>query len=229
MAIFHSIVIEEIVQVGDKTRIDASKSYVTPDEAAISLVEINPDGSGFIDVTSNGYLLDWQFDSDGDKTVSVRITTDGAPETKSKTLPVITEADDKLFSNDKDLVEQEDDILDYVRDGRNTFIDKHRLAQETILDDLNDANIRDTSGDRLTKDAIVDIKEVNEWSKFHTLMTIFDNQSNVVGDIFDEKARMYEGKMLRAQSNGFLRLDRNGNGLDKDQVDTTAGNLRRRG
>ncbi len=229
MAIFHKIISEDVVQVDDKTRIDVSKSFVSPDEAAISLYEVDPgDGSGFIDVTTNRYL-DWQYSADGAITITSRITTDGAPTTKTQTISIVTEVDDKLFSNDKDLVEEEDDILDYVRDGRNSFLDKHRLAQELILDDLNDANIRDSKGDRLTKDAVVDIKEVHEWSKYLTLMIIFDNQSNVVGDIFDEKARMYESKMLRAKSNGFLRLDRTGDGLDKQLVDTTAGDLNRRG
>lgn len=227
--IFHKIESEKKLQVDDKTRINISKSYVTPDEAAITLMEVEPEaGNGFIDVTSLRYL-DWQYSTDGTKTITSRITTDGAPTTKTKTIEVVTEANDKLFSTDQDLIEEEDDILDYVRDGRNSFIDKHRLAQELILDDLNDANIRDTSGDRLTADAIIDTKEVKEWSKYLTLMVIFDNQSNVVGDIFDEKARMYEGKMLRAKSNGFLRLDRNGDGLDKQLVDTTAGDLNRRG
>lgn len=230
MAIFHHIETEKIIQVDDKVRIDAIKSFVSPDEAAISLVEIEAEAAaGFIDVTNSSKRLDWEYATDGTKTISVRITTDGAPVVKTKTIEVISELDDYLFSTDQDLIEEEDDILDYVRDGRNSFIDKHRLAQELILDSLNDQNIRSSTGDRLEKAAVIDIKEVKEWSKYLTLMIIFDNQSNVVGDIFDEKARMYESKMIRAQSNGFLRLDSTGDGEDKQLYDTSAGNLNRRG
>jgi hypothetical protein len=233
MAIFPDLQMEPIIQTQDKTRFDATKSYITVDEAAITLVEIQPNNAlGFIDVTGNGpedWFLDYQFTTVGSVSATVRITTDGAPVTYSRSGVTLLPTEDALFSTDKDLIDHEDDIMDYVRDGRNSFIDKHRLAQDTILDELNDANIRDSSGNRLTKAAILDVKEVKEWSKYYVLMTIFDSQSNVVGDIFDEKARMYEGKMLRAQSNGFLRLDRNGDGIDKNLVDTTAGNLNRRG
>lgn len=86
--IFPVLKLEDVVQVNDQTRLDATKSYKTPDEAAITLVEIEPElEAGFIDVTSSKYL-DYQYSSDGDKDVTVRITTDGVPTQLTKVLSI---------------------------------------------------------------------------------------------------------------------------------------------
>ena len=59
MAIFPHIELEDIVQVNDRTRLSAIKSFVSKDEAAVTLVEIEPEsGSGFIDVTG-AKQADW--------------------------------------------------------------------------------------------------------------------------------------------------------------------------
>jgi len=45
MAIFPNIELEELIQVGDKTRIDCTKTYKTANEADISKVQVNPNGT----------------------------------------------------------------------------------------------------------------------------------------------------------------------------------------
>jgi len=227
--IFPSADTEDIVQENDKTRIDARKSFITPDEAAITLFEIEAEAaSGYIDVTSDQYL-DWSYATAGTKTATIRITTDGAPVTKEVTLTVVDAATDNLFSSDQDLVDEEDDILTYVRDGRNSFLDKHRLSQELVMDELDNLKIFDQNGDRLTAAAVIDHKEVLEWSKYQVLMIVFDNQSNVIGDIFDDKARKYESKMLRAMNQGIIRLDSTGDGTANKRRDNISGDLTRLG
>lgn len=229
MAIFGHLELEEIVQVNDKTRLDARKSYVTSDEAAITLVEIEPEASaGFVDITSNKYY-DYQYATDGDKTVSLRITTDGSPVTLTKTLTIITEADDKLFSSDSELLPYEPGILNYVRQGRNTFLDVHRASQDRIITWLDEQRIWDVNGDRLTKDAVVDILEVNDWSKFLTLRLIFEGLSNATDDIFHEKALRYGEMEKRARERASLRLDLDGDGEnDAAKVNLRAAQLVRR-
>ena len=155
--IFPTLEIEQTVQMDDRTRLDATTSYITPGENAITLVEIEPEaGSGFIDVTSSRYL-DWQYSTDGSKSVTVRITTDGAPVTFSKTLPVLSVADDKLFSSDSELLPYEPNLLEWVREGRNSFLDVHRAAQDRILSWLDENRIWDEQGNRLTKEDITDL------------------------------------------------------------------------
>ena len=216
MAIFGNLELEEIVQVDDKTRLDARKTFVSVDEAAITLMEIEPEAAaGFIDVTSTQYL-DWQYSTDGDKTVTLRVTTDGAPQSFTKTLTIISVADDKLFSGDAELLPWEPKILKWVRDGRNTFLDVHRAAQDRILTWLDEHRIWDTEGNRLTKAAILDIQEVNDWSKFLTLKIIFEGLSNATDDIFHEKALRYGDKAAKARNRGALRLDKNADGSTDD-------------
>ena len=220
--IFPVLETEATVQENDKTRLDGRKSFITPDEAAITLIEIEPEAAaGFIDVTTLQYL-DYQYATDGTKTVSIRITTDGAPVTGTVTISVVTAADDKLFSGDAELVAHEPEILNYVRAGRNSFLDVHRTAQDRIITWLDEHRIWDTEGDRLTKDAIIDIEEVNDWSKFLTLKYIFEGLSNATDDIFHDKAMRYAEMASKARNRAAIRLDRDGDGNE----DTAAIDLR---
>lgn len=219
--IFPVLKIENIVQVDDQTRLDARKSYTTPDEASVTLIEIEPDtGLGFLDITSQQYL-DYQYSTDGDKTISLRVTTDGSPETITETLTITTALDDKLFSSDEELTSHEPDILEYVRAGRNSFLNVHRTAQDRILTWLDEHRITDNNGDRLTKDAIVDTEEVNDWSKFMTLRMIFEGLSNSVDDIFNAKSQGYRELEAIARNRSQLRLDKDGDGeVDRNAYDT---------
>lgn len=207
MAIFPTLEVESTLQVNDKTRLNALKTFISPDEAAISLVRIKPEATAlFVDVTTNKYL-DWSYATDGAKTVTVEVTTDGAPVTLNKTITVLSETDDKLFSVDSELTAHEPEILNYVRAGRSSFLDVHRLSQDRILTYLDEKRIWDSEGNRLTKDAVTDIEEVNDWSKFMTLMFIFEGLSNAVDDIFDQKAKKYRTSMEEARNRATLRLD----------------------
>lgn len=215
--IFNVLELESIVQVGDKTRLDARKTFVSPDESVITLVEIEPEaGSGFIDVTEN-YYLDWQYSTDGDKAIQLRVTTDGSPELLTKTLTIITEADDKLFSKDSELLPYEPNILQWVREGRNSFIDVHRESQSRILQYLDERGIWDDDGNRLTKDAIINIEEVKDWSKFSTLRRIFEGLSNSNDDVFAEKARKYSDLEMNSRERCAIRLDKDGDGEEDSQ------------
>lgn len=228
MAIFPSLNLELLVQVNDKTRLDARRTYVSSDEAPISLIEIESEaGAGFIDITSNQYY-DYQYSSDGAKVVTLRVTTDGAPVTETATVSVVTEADDRLFSSDQDLVSHEPDILNWIRDGRNTFKDISRLSQSTILTYLDEHRVWKNDGTRLEKDDIFDIKEVQDWSKYQTLTFIFEGLSNDINDIFAEKSRRYREMLYKAQQRSVLRLDTDQDGNIDNSIDLRSYNLVRR-
>jgi len=226
--IFPILELETQLQVNDKTRLDAEKSFISPDEAAITLVEIEPEASaGFIDVTSSRYL-DWQYATDGTKAVTVRITTDAAPVTFSKDIEVLLEENDILFSSDDDLLAHEDDILRYVRAGRSSYIDKHRLAKKRIVRWLSEQRIYDKDGNNLTASAIMDIDEVNEWSKFYVLYIIFNSLSNAIDDIFAQKASLYQSLAKDAQNRSAIRLDLNADGSEDINKDTRTYRMIRR-
>jgi hypothetical protein len=208
--IFPVLKTENVVQIDDQTRLDATSSYTSPDETSITLIEIEPEtGVGFIDVTSERYL-DWQYPSSGTKTVTVRVTTDSTPTTSTKDIEVKTKEEDNLFSLDTDLVNYEDDILSYVRDGRNSFIDKHRTSQEIILNDLDANKFWKEDGTRYTAGDIVDIQEFKQWSIFLTLKVICRSLSNQVDDLWDRKANEYSSRSTSAKKRAVFRLDADG-------------------
>lgn len=217
MAIFPNLNIENIIQINDTIRLDATRSLVSKDEAAISLVEIEPEsGSGFIDVTGSkqkDWFLDWQYaGASRTVTVSVRVTTDGMPVTSTFDLEVITPADDKLFSNDGHLLEEESDILKFLPDGKSSFNFMHRKAQKLIIKKFNDDGVQDYDQNKITKDDVVDLTEVQEWSASLTLALIFKDNSNVVNDNYSIKADEYFSQAAERQQRAFFRLDLNGDG-----------------
>ncbi len=67
MAIFKVLEFEEAVQVSDKTRLNASKSYVSKGTAAITAVTIKPGADAtalsVFATTQADWFLDWQYDS----------------------------------------------------------------------------------------------------------------------------------------------------------------------
>lgn len=214
--IFPVLEVESTVQIDDKTRLSGSKTFVSKDNAAITLVEIEPEaGAGFIDVTGASYkdwYLDWAYGgASRDVTVTLRVTA-GSTVSFSKVVSVLTEADDMLYSNDQDIIAIESDILKWVPEGRSSYLNVHREAQIKIVDWLAEANITDVDGNRLGKDRIIDIDEVKSWSKYLTLSLIFRNISNSIDDIFSEKAKYYTSVAKDKADRTKVRLDLDGDG-----------------
>lgn len=217
MAIFPKVTVDQVIQIEDGFRIDATQTFISKDEAAITIVQIQPEATeSFIDVTgtkSKDWFLDWQY-SGLSRTVdiTVRVTTDGAPVDHVETISVVTATDDKLFSDDYNLLSKEEDILKWLPDGRTSFKYKHRQAQTMIIEDFNERGVVDDENNKLTKDAFVDIEEVRQWSLNMVLSLIFKDNSNVVGDVFDLKANDYMSEALTHKHRAFFRLDLDGDG-----------------
>lgn len=206
---------EPILQVNDKTRLDASKSY----GAEFAKVEIAPNGVDFIDCT-DGKFLDWSFDTPGTKTIKLRATSgSGSEETSkeiSKDLAVISSESDALFSNDEDLKQRESDIFRYLRDGRASFLDKHRAAKLEILQDLKNDELISLDAVDLTGLAI-NPGALRDWSKYLTLSIIYfdaDTGYAVGGSEYVKaKAESYRNAALRAKALAVRGLDANGDNV----------------
>lgn len=234
MSIFGNIELESVVQVSDKTRLNCVKSFVSKDEAAITLVRIKPETiASFIQVgttNSKDYYLDWEYTTDGTKTITLEITTNGAPQTFTKTLEVTSVADDMLLSSDADLVAIEPDVLKWVPAGRNSFLNVHRKSLNLILDWLDSIRIWKTDGTKLTKEDISYTDDLNKLSIYITLELIFMGISNKVDDVFLAKAREYRAKATEMKNRGRIQADFNGDdALDStENVDMRSYNLVRR-
>lgn len=210
--IFPKIEADSIVQVEDKLRINASRTFVSADEAEITLIEVEPEAaSGYIDITTERYL-DWAYATAGEKVTTLRVTTDGAPVSVSATLTVITEADDALFSNDVVLTAMEPDVYLFIPEGKNSFNFLHREVQTQILEWLDEKNIKDSSGDKLTKAALVDKEEFRRWSAYMVLERIFRDQSNAIDDVFSVRSNSYKRLVEVARGRNSISLDVTGDG-----------------
>lgn len=229
--IFPHLDLEPIVQVNDRTRLSALKSFVTNDEQAIDLVMIKPGASAsFITVDDTDRYLDWSFSASGTYTVTARVSASGASADITGTISVVSVAADKLFSTDADLKLHEPDILNWVSPGRNSFLNIHRRAQKLILEELRREGYVDTSGDPYTKAAFVDVEEVKQWSTMWVLQLIFEGISNATDDVFHEKSVRYSALRQTWGKTVFLRLDADGSGAtdDGEGIDTASSFVARR-
>lgn len=217
--IFPYLECDDAVQVNDKLRISGVKSYISKGEAAVTLVRIKPDtADSFITVTGSpisnkNWFLDWQYSSAGTKTVTIEITTDGAPTTLTKDIVVSTEASDKLFSSDQDLEAIENNVLRYVPEGRNSFKYLHRRAQKEMIGWLNKNGWKKNDGTDVDKSSFVETEQVRFWSTYLTLRLLYKDMSNTPGDVFELKSKLYEKEEHVWREMALLKLDLNGDGV----------------
>ena len=229
--IFPSLSLETVLQVEDKTRINASRSFVNNNEI-ISDVLIQPEATeAFISVfnaDSEKWFLDWAYITDGLKDVVVRVITDVTPAGRDRTyqINVLTADDDTLFSSDSDLLPWETDILNYLPKGKNSYLYAHRKAQDIIIAYLDEQRYWKQDGSRITKQDIAAItdnevrKQFTEWSTFQTLLIIFESIQVSNNDIFESKRIKYEALRNSARSRSALRLDLDGDSqLDQNPYD----------
>lgn len=213
--IFPKLTLETILQVDDKTRLMANLSFCTDDET-ITDVEIKPEATeNFISVfhdDSDKWYLDWAYETDGIKTVSVQVTTNLGVKSKDYTVTVLTEEEDALFSEDSDIFPYEPNIYNYLPRGKSSFIYAHRAAQNKILAYLDEQRIWKNDNSRYNKTDIVDKEEFKRWSLFQTLLIIFESIQVSNNDIFEEKRQGYQKDMLEARNRAALRLDSDGDG-----------------
>lgn len=216
MPFFPILESENIIQQQDKIRLSAAKSFASKGEEDIVSVEIEPDtGVGYTDVTgssSSDWYLDWAYLTPGDKTPTVKITGATLDESVSSTITCLTPAEDKLFSDDNDLVRHEFDILKWLPDGKSSYKYIHRASQDRILAYLDEKGYSDVYGDKFTKAAVIDVTEFTQWSKFMSLRLIFESLSNATDDIFHEKAKRYEAFEVEARNKVLHRMDTDGSG-----------------
>jgi hypothetical protein len=208
---------EAVVQIKDKTRLDASKSFSPKGEQPIDQVKISPEvGVDLIAVHGNGnpkeWFLDWEYQTPGTKVIALEIKAGPHTENFTYSIEVVTPEADKLFSKDSDLIQFEPDILKWLPAGKSSYNNIHRNAQTLILDWLDSIRVWRTDGTKLTKADLSLSDDLKQLSIYMVLELIFMGISNQVDDVFLNKARAYGQKALLVQGRGRIQADFNGNG-----------------
>jgi hypothetical protein len=224
--IFPVLRFEPVTQIGDKVRIDASGSFITPDELEITAITLTINMVP-LNIFPNNFL-DFSFSVTGSIPIQLELTNANGTQSVTSNISVLSAATDKLFSTDGDLLSHESAIYDYLPKGYSSFNHIHRSSQSIILDSLLQRGLYRLPGVPLVKENIHNTQEVRQWSKFLTLSTIFSNAQNEVGDIFSAKAQMYREHAERASNRAAITLDVDSDGLPDTGVSLTSGRLVRR-
>jgi hypothetical protein len=213
--IFINCITEELVQVNDKTRIDVSRSFVSG--SGITDIEIKPeDAEDFISVYNldqDKWFLDWSYSTDGVKTISVRATDGTSTIVQTFSLPIISESDDNLYSNDSQMFTLESELKRYIPPGRNSFKNVHREAQSRILSYLDRKRIWNDNGDPYTKTQLNLHNDLQKWSLYEAILIIYSDLFVSVGDKFAEKINEYKSLRNIERDRGSLRIDKDNSGI----------------
>ena len=215
MALFPELKTDPVVQINDRIRLDASLSFSNAGDS-IAQVEIEAESgvSGYVDVTNAGdpsqWFLDWKY-AGSSRQIQANCRLNGT-EVFSFDIQLLTASDDYLFSEDKDILTIESELLNFLPQGRSSYIYQHRKARDLILDDFNIQGVTDADGNALTKEDFADLNEVREWAAFKTLSIIYFDLSNSVDDVFDRKSNMYKNRAFKSKDRAFIRVDRNNDG-----------------
>lgn len=214
---------DSVVQVNDRFRIDASRSYVPKGSGTVVKVEIEPHtGDGFIDVTGSDYsdwYLDWQYTSAGAKVISVKVYTAVGPDvstTSTYSITCLTEAADELFSKEEELKFHESDVMRWLPQGRGSWKFILRQAQTMIFDWLYANGNLNSDGTKIDKTSIVTTDDLRDWSTFLALRLIMMDMRKQSADIFGQKMIDYEGKEQRAREKYLIRIDVNKDGVQSN-------------
>lgn len=227
MTMFPVLRVESIVQVNDKTRLDATAAFSSEADEIVK-VEIRPSNTdSFIDVTTDKFL-DHQYPSSGTMTVTLKLT-DATPTsiTFTKEIKVVSENIDRLFSADEDLIKYEPDVMTFLRDGKSSFKDIHREAQSRVLRKLEEMNLKNSQGGWLTKENIFDKEEVRDWAKFIALKIVSYGISKQVDDFYWKKGDKYEAMEKVARERSIITLDTNADGVADSNQSLRSFDLRR--
>ena len=122
-----------------------------------------------------------------------------------------------VFSHDRDLLEDNPDILDYLKEGETSFIGRHQAARKFIIQELRNKGNLDKGKRRAVKDIdewdILNPVQLREASKYYVLHLIYFNISDEDDDRYARKSDQYLEKYRDAIDLAYLAIDITGGGL----------------
>jgi hypothetical protein len=215
----------------DKITIAATGAFTLLPEGTDAAASILPE-AGFEDDTASAASHEGDEITEVEKTITLTVEDDdGDNESVSRTLSVVSERADRLFSSDDKLRKHEADIMRFVPDGRASHKDVHRRVQTLILQWLDSEGFTDSAGRKITASMLYDISEVEDWATYMALKLIFEGCVKSVDDVFAKKAQTYESLEERARNRVTIQLVLPTGEItvpNTDRVDTRSGRAVRR-
>lgn len=226
--LFPNAIIDSLVQICDMFRIDASKSFHGSGEI-LTNVNIYPDFVNnpadvynvYVEDCPEDWFLDYAYEADGDYTIRVELVTASESKFKDYSITAVTEAEDNLQSNDAMIFALESELKKYMPEGRNSYKYLHREALVKMLDYMYRNGIYNPDGTRIEKSQLIGDK-LSEWSKYETMVLIFQELKTSNVELFNEKIEDYEEERDNARAIYKFEYDSNKDAVVDDTDKTTA-------
>lgn len=140
----------------------------------------------------------------------------------SKVLNIVTAVTDNLFSDDDRLRKHEWDILKFVPDGRASFLDVHRRAQQLIMAWMDTQGFLNDFEEPFRVQDIKNPEDFREWATMMVLRLIFEGLHNAKDDVFQQKAEHYQAleDFFRNRANVRIDLNKDGTVDVTERLDT---------
>ena len=213
MAIFGCILTDDCVQVGDRLRIWVDRNTVTPDEDPISMVEVDPDGSGTFYDVSDDLFLDWAFNADGIYQIKLQVTAGANVECFTREIEVKTEEDDCLFANDEDLRGFEPSIYDCLDCYRCSYKYIHRQVRECIMDCLLREGLLWDGCKPVDIKSYKSSEQLKKFATFWALEIIFNSFSKDPNDFWASRGAYYANLRKKSFNSYRIYFDEDGDGV----------------
>lgn len=148
------------------------------------------------------------------------VTPPAAQNTYSKTYLVkaFSEQYSGMLNKDADLQLIENDILQWVPRGKNTFKSIHLQVVNDIIEWFDRKGFVNLYDEKFVISDFYDPSEISYWAKYQALYYIFNSNNNAKDDIFAEKAEKYK-KLSNKHRRRIFRVDLDSNNtLNFDEI-----------
>ena len=125
-----------------------------------------------------------------------------------------------VFSHDRDLLEENPDVLDFLKPEESSFIGRHQAARKFIVQEIRNQG-------RSKRNRRGYLRDVDEWdfldplqlrqaSKYYVMHLIYFNVSDETDDRYSQKSDQYLQKYRDAIDLAYLAIDQNDDGVEDE-------------
>ena len=118
-----------------------------------------------------------------------------------------------LFSEDKDLLEEFPEVLDFLSDGKTSYVHFHQSTKKEIVQEINNRGFRKLrlGGNQPAKDVtefdLLEQKELSQAAKYKALEKIFFHISDNTEDKYYQRYLDYKNMFIKSFDMWFLTID----------------------